>query len=169
MFTPINKFKKLTLKSSKYKSSNCYQVSINQKHLKCRRQVTSIQEGSQQTIGGGSTCSNDDVINSMTSLLLPYSAQKVGGQLTPLTPLRLPPCWKPISNMTHTSQCAWTLSCEPSFNWCFRHPKRVGCIRCTSIGVTFSRRSAFYLPPTPQTPRPVATEMTQMEWKTIDN
>ena len=49
------------------------------------------QEGSQQTIGEGSTCSNDDVIKSMTSLLLPYSAQKVGGQLTPLTPQRLPP------------------------------------------------------------------------------
>ena len=52
--------------------------------------ITIHQEGSRQTIGGGSTCSNDDVINSMTSLLLPYSAQKVGGQLTPLTPLDLP-------------------------------------------------------------------------------
>jgi len=41
------------------------------------------QEGSRRTIGGGSTCSNDDVINSMKSLLLPYSAQKVGGQMTP--------------------------------------------------------------------------------------
>ena len=42
-------------------------------------------------LGGGSICSNDDVINSMTSLLLPYFAHNVGGQLTPLTPLRLPP------------------------------------------------------------------------------
>ena len=34
-------------------------------------------------LGGGSICSNDDVINSMTSLLLPYSAQKVGGAADP--------------------------------------------------------------------------------------
>ena len=37
------------------------------------------QEGSQQTNSGGSTCNNDEVLKSMTSLLLPCSAQIVGG------------------------------------------------------------------------------------------
>merc|ERR550517_1470208 len=72
---------------------------------------------SQQTIGGGSTCINDDVINSMTSLLLLYSARKKGGQLTSLTPLRLPPYVALHDSITPDHSKVISATSEESFSF----------------------------------------------------
>jgi len=75
------------------------------------------QGGSRQRNSGWAAYSNDDVIKSMTSLLLMWFAKKVGGPRPPRPTLRLPPWLKPWNlAWSYCLSCVKSaLACTPPF------------------------------------------------------
>ena len=74
------------------------------------------QGGRRQENIGGAPCSDDDVIISMTSLLLIYFGKILGGPGPPRPPHRRPPCLKPTQFFIPNSLCFYKFA-QKSIPW----------------------------------------------------